>query len=219
MEINGYVPPTLVTPLTGAGPDPSADGSVYLTADVLLAYCQSRLQSIDSQARETFQGQQNLNKEQALIGDAQQQLQSLSQGTKSKDDCVKIEQKLEDIIKQIQAVDPHSPVIAKLEQLHDNIMGTGSGPYTDSAGNPHGYMTPGGPTTRQDEDSDISDYEMKGFIDDLQGVGSDLNSCAELQMIQLQSLMSQRQTAIQLTTNIVQSLGDQLNKVADNIGH
>jgi hypothetical protein len=31
--------------------------------------------------------------------------------------------------------------------------------------------------------------------------------------------MSQRQTAIQLTTNVVQSLGDQLNKIVANIGH
>jgi hypothetical protein len=31
--------------------------------------------------------------------------------------------------------------------------------------------------------------------------------------------MSQRQTAIQLTTNIVQSLNDQANKIVANIGH
>ena len=52
-----------------------------------------------------------------------------------------------------------------------------------------------------------------------QGVSSSVNSSSELEMIQLQSFMSQRQTAIQLTTNLVQSLGDQLNKIADNIGH
>ena len=38
-------------------------------------------------------------------------------------------------------------------------------------------------------------------------------------MVQIQSLMSQRQTAVSLTTNLVQSLGDQENKIADNIGH
>ena len=35
-------------------------------------------------------------------------------------------------------------------------------------------------------------------------------------MVQLQSLMSQRQTAISLTTNLVQSLGDQEEKIAEN---
>jgi hypothetical protein len=48
---------------------------------------------------------------------------------------------------------------------------------------------------------------------------SELNSDAEIDMIRLQSLMSQRQTAIQLTTNIVQSLNDQANKIVANIGH
>jgi hypothetical protein len=48
---------------------------------------------------------------------------------------------------------------------------------------------------------------------------SELNSSSEIDMIRLQSLMSQRQTAIQLTTNIVQSLNDQTNKIVANIGH
>jgi hypothetical protein len=37
-------------------------------------------------------------------------------------------------------------------------------------------------------------------------------------MIGLQSLMSERQTAIQLTTNLVQSLGTQMNAIASNVG-
>jgi hypothetical protein len=48
---------------------------------------------------------------------------------------------------------------------------------------------------------------------------AELNSDSEIGMIHLQSLMSQRQTAIQLTTNIVQSLNDQANKIVANIGH
>ena len=60
---------------------------------------------------------------------------------------------------------------------------------------------------------------MQSFIDRLQGCASDLNSNSELQMIQLQSLMSERQTAIELTTNLVQSLGNQAEKIAQNVGH
>ncbi|HEY8041388.1 MAG TPA: hypothetical protein VIF15_16395, partial [Polyangiaceae bacterium] len=61
--------------------------------------------------------------------------------------------------------------------------------------------------------------DVKGWIQELSDVQSTINQGSELQMIKLQSLMSQRQTAIQLTTNLVQSLGDQLNKIAENIGH
>lgn len=60
---------------------------------------------------------------------------------------------------------------------------------------------------------------MTELVSGLQGAINDLNSGAELQMIGLQSLMSQRQTAVQLTTNLVQALGDQANKIAQNIGH
>jgi hypothetical protein len=47
---------------------------------------------------------------------------------------------------------------------------------------------------------------------------SQLNSDAELNMIQLQSLMSQRQNAIQTTTNMLNGMNDNLNTVAKNIG-
>jgi hypothetical protein len=60
---------------------------------------------------------------------------------------------------------------------------------------------------------------MASLINATKNHQSELNSDAEIDMIRLQSLMSQRQTAIQLTTNIVQSLNDQANKIVANIGH
>ena len=60
---------------------------------------------------------------------------------------------------------------------------------------------------------------MASLINATKGHQAQLNSDAEIDMIRLQSLMSQRQTAIQLTTNIVQSLNDQANKIVANIGH
>jgi hypothetical protein len=60
---------------------------------------------------------------------------------------------------------------------------------------------------------------MDSVINAAKNHQSELNSDAEIGMIRLQSLMSQRQTAIQLTTNIIQSLNDQANKIVANIGH
>ena len=84
------------------------------------------------------------------------------------------------------------------------------------AGNPSGYaddvcinpQTPLDPTSLNSQ-----------IIDGVKGIQSDINSAAELSMIGLQSLMSQRQEAIQLCTNLVQSMGDQCNKIAENVGH
>ena len=61
--------------------------------------------------------------------------------------------------------------------------------------------------------------DIDGLITAAKNHQSQLNSDAEIDMIHLQSLMSQRQTAVQLTTNIVQSLNDQANKIVANIGH
>ena len=59
---------------------------------------------------------------------------------------------------------------------------------------------------------------VKRFVDNLKGLQTEVNQGSELGMITLQSLMSQRQMAIQLTTNLVQSLGEMTNKIAANIG-
>jgi hypothetical protein len=64
--------------------------------------------------------------------------------------------------------------------------------------------------------SDWQGSDVDGAIKDCQ---NDIQSSSELAMITLQSLMSQRQESIQMCTNLVQSLGDQCNKIAENIGH
>ena len=61
--------------------------------------------------------------------------------------------------------------------------------------------------------------DVQACLSSTKSMQSKLNSNSEVDMIRMQSLMSQRQTAIQLTTNIIQSLNDQANKIVANIGH
>lgn len=61
--------------------------------------------------------------------------------------------------------------------------------------------------------------DVQACLSSTKSMQSQLNSDSEIDMIRMQSLMSQRQTAIQLTTNIIQSLNDQANKIVANIGH
>jgi len=209
------------TGLEGLG---GADASVYLTPDALMAYCESRLNSIDSQVQTAFVQQELRNGEQ---GDLQQilgLLQTYQSGIgdipNNKSDqgtCAKIEQAMAAEIHKLQAEDPNNPDLGKLIQAYNDFVWTGTGPTSST---PYIDQQDFPPNQNGNQgDGMLSDTEMKGFMDTIQGISSDLNSGAELQMIQLQSLMSQRQTAIQLTTNLVQSIGDQLNKIADNIGH
>jgi hypothetical protein len=68
-------------------------------------------------------------------------------------------------------------------------------------------------------DWNYGDAEAQGFISSVKGVQDDMNSASELGMISIQSYMSQRETAVQLTTNLMQSIDDQAQKIAENIGH
>jgi hypothetical protein len=73
-------------------------------------------------------------------------------------------------------------------------------------------------TSTTNADSTVSQSEIEGYAQAISDAAGDLNSDAELGMVNIQSLMSQRETAISLTTNLVQSLGDGESKIADNIG-
>jgi hypothetical protein len=229
--------------ITGADPTAPAEGAggeppTYLTPDALLIYCQTRLQGIDSQVEAAMTQQENINTEQsgiqALLTEIAQDSNaaSTSGSMNSKSECETLEQNLENLISQIQAKDPDCSQLGQLEQLHDAIMATGSGPYTVN-GQLHGYygtstsvppqadgttIPTGVAPSNGGPDNIIDQSEFTNFTNTLNNINSSLGSGAEINMIKVQSLMSDRTTAITLTTNILQSYDDGLSKVADNIG-
>ncbi|MDP9037151.1 MAG: hypothetical protein M3O50_20320 [Myxococcota bacterium] len=201
-----------------ASPDPSSGGTAYLTPDALMVYCQSRLHSIDDQIQGGFATQQLRNRESVDIQKALETFHKYADGTESLSACSEMEQSLKGLIDHLTETDPGFPGLGKLKQTYNSLVFTGTGPAGYNSGMPvyDGYPVTG---NGKEGDGKIDGAEMQSFVTSLQATVSDLNSGAELQMIQIQSLMSQRQTAIQLTTNLVQSLGDQTNKIAQNIGH
>ncbi len=198
-------------------PAEDGDPATSLTPDALMAYCQARLGSIDGQMRTSFADQQAHSTESQDIQQVLATLQTHAAGVSDSTSCATMETAMANLIGQLKAADPGSTELPTIQQTYNNMVYSGTGPtaanaYIDSDKYP---PQPSGPQG----DNVISADEMTSYVSALQGAVSDLNSGAELQMIQLQSLMSQRQTAISLTTNLVQSLGDQANKIADNIGH
>jgi hypothetical protein len=210
-------PPPSVTPIE-VPPIEAAN----LSPEALMAYCQSRLDSIDGQVRSTFAMQEVRNSETAAVQQVLATLQKYSSGVPAGDSsgvskCQDMEKALYALITQLKSSRAPCADLGKLEQAYNDLLYTGSGPskdlpYVDEDTYPPNKLGPQG-------DAVIDSQEMSGFIGTLQGCVNDLNSGSELQMIQLQSLMSQRQTALSLTTNLVQSLDDTLQKVAENIGH
>jgi len=214
----------------GSSPPP------YLTPQSLMAYCQSRLQNIGTQIQTAMTQQQNADWEQSGVGKILTEISNDSAGTtngvmNNPGECQTLETNIETLITQIQQRDPGCSQLSQLEQLHDSIMATGSGPFTDSSNTYHGYygsstasvgQSPNGPTPpssgQVDQDNTISTSEFGDFTSTLNNINSSLNSGATMGIITIQSLVSEQTTAIQLATSTLQALSDGTEKIVDKIG-
>jgi len=215
-EGTGYTPPAA----------PADDFGANLSPDALMAYCQSRLDSIDSQVKTSFDSQQRNASSIKQIDDAITTLRDF--GGSDKPDpvaCKQLETQLQGLIGSLKKSDPGCSALPDIETVYNSLVysGDGGAAHTGSTNlaDPDfidkGLYPPVEGTTQGD--NIVGAPEITGYVQTLTDAASSLSSDSELQMVHLQSLMSQRQTAISLTTNLVQSLGDQENKIADNIGH
>lgn len=230
-----------------AGAAGAATPTVYLTPDALMTYIATRLGNLDGQINDLMNKQQTTVKEQSALTQIQSTLAALQAendknnngGARDPANIGNLENQIAQLVSQMQADDPGNPAIGQLETLHDTIMATGTGPNSGGgallgihATVSHGYYsgssagsalpngtTPPDSAPNKDQDGCLGGDEMSGFHDTLSGISNSLNSGAELNMIQLQSLASQRTTAIQLATNLLQSINDGTSKIVANVGH
>ena len=151
-------------------------------------------------------------------------MKAFTNGTQDPTVIRKAETDLYNYITDLQQHDPNNPNIGKLIDTYNFQM------LWSGTGGTHGGFNGGTPdfidwdhhTPNQDSPQGDGVYgadEAQEYITTVQGVQSNMSSDSELSMISLQSLMSQRQTAVQLTTNLMQSLDDQAKDIAQNIGH
>jgi hypothetical protein len=217
------------------GSSPEFNG--YLTPDALMTYCQTRLQGIDSQVQKAFAEQQNMNKDTSTLGELANALQLPDHDLKLGDNADDFKAALHAAQQMSAAADKclNPETKAKLQSAAQAIYNKLSKVLGDKDST-NNYANAIGPGTSDDfvdntlfdgsHNGSVSDDDGKMSIDSfkaatqdaVKGLQQDISSSAELSMINLQSLMSQRQEAIQLSTNLVQSLGDQCNKIADNVG-
>jgi hypothetical protein len=203
-----------------AAPADLSDGfEAGLSPDALMAYCQSRLDSIDGQVQTSFDSQQKNANEISQIDSVLADLKTYSSnGTTSPEVCTSLENSLAAVITQMKSSDPGCPALPGLTQTYNNMVWSGTG-GTNGPQFIDRDKYPPQPVGNVSGDNDFSNDEIQSFTQSLSDAAANLNSGSELEMVNLQSLMSQRETAISLTTNLVESLGDQENKIADNIGH
>ena len=169
-----------------------------LSPDALMAYCEARLQSLDNQMNGIFESQQKNAQVTTDVNAIASALDDLPAPNSSSSSTTNISAA---DITQIQAA------------YHTAIQDAGSTSQLGELLNKDLSAFNVGANSGQ-----ISTDTVSQLTQNLKNDAANLNSDSEMTMINLQSLMSQRQTAVQLTTNLVQSLGDQQNSIAKNIG-
>lgn len=171
----------------------------HLTADGMLIYLQTRLTGIDDQINAAFEKQQQIEQIRKTL----MKLQNATSNLSSDDSAALNEQQraaFEAAMSELEAIDPllHQSLVddlanAKLVDTHDD--GTFKAIYVNFDG-----------------------HETQSLNQILGSRLKQLESSAQLEMIQLQSLMSARQTAIQLATNLVSAIGKGTETIVSNIG-
>jgi hypothetical protein len=191
-----------------------------LTPDALMAYCQSRLDSIGDQVKTSLATQERNASSIQQIDQFISDLKPFAgQDLNDKDKCATLETQFGALIQSLQTSDPGCSALPTLITTYNSMVWSGTGGNTPSGPQ---FIDPGAytPTGAGNQgDGDFSQAELQGYVGTLTDAAGNINSDSQLDMVHLQSLMSQQQTAVSLTTNLVQSLGDQENKIADNIGH
>jgi hypothetical protein len=165
------------------------DDTTTLTPDALFAYCQSQMNNIDGQANGYFADAKNNNDMQNKIVQVMAEVRKLQTESSADGDPA---------VNSIQS---------ELQGIVDNLSDPKEKAAVQSA---IGVLMTG-------NDTKVSDDEAQKVIDTLTSVNSQLGSDNQMTMIHLQSAMSQREQAIQLTTNMLQTINDCESKVIANI--
>lgn len=191
MSING-VSQVSTTPVNYAG---------ALTPDALMAYCASRLRGLDEQMQTQFAKQQQYRSGAASLNKLQADLAHLADGINShsgnKNDGIKPGDGWEGTIdaefRDTLASMPDGPAKQEVMRQYQEFKNTAG-------------------------DHDLSPEECRNLAKALGDISKDMSSSAELDMINLQSMMSQRQLAIQMCTQMVSALGESSKSIAAQIG-
>lgn len=171
-----------------------------VTPDMLLAYTGMKIRQLDDQVRIAFENQETrntqtsaLNKLANVLGASQKKVTDADVEEK-----VAIDGAYDTAIKSVGADTP----LGKQLQVEWAKFRTTS------------RMDP----NSNDDNGSVDESEMKGLLDAVGRMQSDLNQAGELEMIKLQSLMSQRAQALQLCSNLVASLSEASKSIVSKVG-
>jgi hypothetical protein len=168
-----------------------------LTPDSLLFFCQSRLKSMDEAIDQKMHRQQSFVALQGTVTAAQAKLKEYGKGGADAD---------------VAFAGPDK--INEVTSLLDNAIATA----TDCGDKELAKSLEGVKDKLRAGDDNVLVGEVKDMNTMLDSALSACRSTAEVSMIEMQSLISQRATALQLTTGMMNSLNEGMKSIAGNVG-
>jgi len=165
-----------------------------LTPDALMLYCRSRLGDLDDKMDDQFEKQKAYRDGTAALNRAHGLVaDGVRAGGMSDQQGEAVVNELNLAIEALPDGPQKKDIIAQRDFFTNEMKNDGDAISVDKAA-------------------------CEGYAKSLDNLSKDLGTSAELDMMTLQSLMSQRQTAIQISTNLIQSLGESSKTIAQKIG-
>jgi hypothetical protein len=193
----------------------TTDLPTYLTPDSLVAYCDSRLSSLDTQMQSIFNEQQQNATTTESLDNLATKLNDLPAPNTASPPTITMS------LAQYQAV------VGGYYQSIDQLSTTNGTPGQEFT---NGVQTALGAELEQDRESihQNSTFYTDGTVtvtastitnvsQNLKTYTSNLNSDSQTQMINLQSMMSQQQTAVELSTNLLQTMSQTAQNTVSNM--
>jgi len=186
----------------------------YISVDELTEFCSVQLQACDKQIRSLTSNQQDIVNNAESIANAQKELNDLAASVGKQSD-----QKLSSGDSNAFHLDSLNKTLSALQGLADNA----SEPAKSAIQNEidklksHCEMNPDGTVAKMKSDllqSDVTDMVKT----DLQPVADKLQSDQSMNMIKVQSAVSQREQMVQLVTGLIQKMNEMVSSVVNNIG-
>lgn len=199
-----------------------------LTPDTLMLYCASRLRDVDGQIAGQMRAQQDAHGAQEKLNAAKRALLEGNQNDPATKERVMTA--LRDAYEALPEGDPQRAALNGI--FHEYVTtvsynNDGTARTNDKSANGDGYnLWNLGEKGIHDlanrketgvDNNNIDAKEVKKYQDSIDGVVTDLGKDAELKMINLQSLISQRQLAIQSVTQMLTKVNEGYSAIAANI--
>lgn len=176
---------------------PATPDMSMLTPESLLAYCRAQMDHFDGEIKSKMADQQSKQAGLSGVRDVMSWITSESGDGLTEADVVAAKGRLANLQKQNGV---RSSEYQKIQHAIDKL---------DRA-----------MAMAKEDGQDVVSAEAtrSAVTTELESIVQDTNAQSEMTMIQLQSVLAKRQSVLQLTTNMMAAMNDQLKAIAQNVG-